>query len=84
MNLFDLDVMQTMKFDIVDQYSLRVECFHHDLLEGDTIIGRGECSLLPAFKQGKFKARSTYQSKCQIDVPLLLSRDNHPALYSSD
>lgn len=57
MHVFDRDVTQTMKFDIVDQYNLRVECFNHDLLEGDTMIGTAECSLLPAFKRGKLKAR---------------------------
>lgn len=41
-----------MEIDIVDQYSLGVECFNHDLLESDELIGAAQCSLLPAFKRG--------------------------------
>lgn len=43
---------QTMEIDIVDQYNLWVECFNHDLLESDELIGAAQCSLLPAFKRG--------------------------------
>lgn len=37
----------------MDQYSLSVECFNHDLLESDELVGTAKCSLLPAFKRGR-------------------------------
>lgn len=42
-----------MEIDIVDQYTLWVECFNHDLLQNDELIGSAQCSLLPAFKRGE-------------------------------
>lgn len=46
-----------MEMDVVDQYSLSVECFNHDLLESDELIGTATCSLLPAFKRGRSSKR---------------------------
>lgn len=43
-----------MEIDIVDQYSLTVECFNHDLMESDELVGTAQCSLLPAFKRGQY------------------------------
>lgn len=43
---------QTVEIDIVDQYVLWMECFNHDVLDSDELIGSAQCSLLPVFKRG--------------------------------
>ncbi|CAN0284391.1 unnamed protein product, partial [Hapterophycus canaliculatus] len=43
---------ETVEIDIVDQYTLWIECFNHDALDGDELIGTAQCSLLPVFKRG--------------------------------
>lgn len=53
--------MQTMKFDIVDQYMLWVECINHDMMETDEVVGVAQCSLLPAFKRGQSPCTVTYE-----------------------
>lgn len=45
-----------MELDIVDQYSMSVECFNHDVMEGDTAVGAARLSLLPVFKQGGYSS----------------------------
>jgi Ca2+-dependent lipid-binding protein len=44
----------TLTMDIVDQYSLQVDCFDHDLVAEDALIGSAKVSLLPVFKKGRF------------------------------
>ncbi|CAM9228565.1 unnamed protein product [Pylaiella littoralis] len=43
---------ETVELDIVDQYTLCLECFNHDILDTDELIGSAQCSLLPVFKRG--------------------------------
>ncbi|CAN0260617.1 unnamed protein product, partial [Ectocarpus sp. 12 AP-2014] len=43
---------ETIEIDIVDQYTLWLECFNHDVLDSDELIGSAQCSLLPVFKRG--------------------------------
>ena len=42
-----------MEMDIVDQYTIWLECFNHDMMETDQLIGNAQCSLLPVFKRGE-------------------------------
>eukprot|EP00752_Nemacystus_decipiens_P004626 g4222.t1 len=44
--------MERVEIDIVDQYTLWLECFNHDVLDSDELIGSAQCSLLPVFKRG--------------------------------
>ena len=39
--------------DIVDQYTIWLECFNHDMMESDQLIGSAQFSLLPVFKRGE-------------------------------
>ena len=41
----------------MDQYTLWLECFNHDMMESDQLIGEAQCSLLPVFKRGELDFR---------------------------
>ena len=41
-----------MKIPIVDCHELVIECWDEDLIGNDDIIGKGQVSLLPVFKNG--------------------------------
>eukprot|EP00903_Cladosiphon_okamuranus_P006779 g6608.t1 len=43
---------ETVEIDIVDQYILWLECFNHDVLDNNELIGSAQFSLLPVFKRG--------------------------------
>jgi len=49
----DLVWDETLELDIVDQYDLNIECYDHDLLAEDSLIGKCTVSLLPVFKKGE-------------------------------
>ncbi|CAM9794213.1 unnamed protein product [Chrysoparadoxa australica] len=42
-----------LEMDIVDQYSLSIECLHHSMMDGAAEIGSTTFSLLPVFKRGR-------------------------------
>ncbi len=44
---------QVLELDIVDQYELKIECYDHDLLAEDALVGQCVVSLLPVFKKGE-------------------------------
>lgn len=43
---------KTLKFDIVDQYLMDIECYHHNIQGEDELIGTVQISLLTVFKSG--------------------------------
>lgn len=43
---------ETLTLDVVDQHELKIECYDHDVVESDDLIGDAIFSLLPVFKNG--------------------------------
>ncbi|KAJ8609891.1 hypothetical protein CTAYLR_007509 [Chrysophaeum taylorii] len=43
---------ESLFVDVVDQHELRIECFDHDVVTKDDLIGEATLSLLPVFKKG--------------------------------
>jgi Ca2+-dependent lipid-binding protein len=58
----DLIWDEMLEIDIVDQYDLEIECYDHDLLADDSLIGKCTVSLLPVFKKGEIDTWVTLRS----------------------
>lgn len=60
---------ETLTMDIVDQYTLNIECFDHDMLSKDDLIGKTSVSLLPVFKRGMIDNWVTIKTKNEWGPP---------------
>jgi Ca2+-binding EF-hand superfamily protein len=58
----DLVWDEVLELDIVDHYDLNIECYDHDLLADDALIGKCTVSLLPVFKKGEIDTWVTLRS----------------------
>lgn len=57
---------ETVQMMLVDQFTMQIECWDHDVIGSDDLIGQCQFSLLPVFKKGiveawvTIKAQSSY------------------------
>ena len=60
---------ESLTMDVVDQYTLGIECYDHDMLSKDDLIGKTSVSLLPVFKRGMIDNWVTIKTKSEWGPP---------------